>query len=422
MIGWVWNPETYLTFADHRARPFYDLLTRVAANAPRRVVDLGCGPGNLTETLLLRWPGATLEAWDSSPEMVAAAQARGLEDTPVRSRIGNRSPTPTWWSPTRHCSGCPRIANSWCAGPGSSGQGLDRLPGAGRTSMRPRTTRCVRWPGASRSSSRCVICPGDVGQVDAPAEYAGLLTDAGCVVDAWETTYVHQLAGETPVLDWITGTALTQVKGRLNEERGSDTARAIIPMLAEAYPKRDRRHHVLPVPSRVRGRPSRAVVITYDVIDFRTGLGQHCRMPTFTTADRTDIHYADAGSGPVLVFTHSWGLRFWTVGPGHRTPGAQRFSLCQFTTGAATEVPAPTPASGRWICWPTTWPHCSITWSSMAPRWWGTPWDAARSCAISSRLRGAPGEIVRCSWRPSSRWWSRPKTTRTASTRPSSKG
>ena len=39
--------------------------------------------------------------------------------------------------------------------------------------------------------------------VDHPAEYADLLTDAGCTVDAWETTYIHQLTGETPVLDWI---------------------------------------------------------------------------------------------------------------------------------------------------------------------------------------------------------------------------
>ncbi|MEW2482314.1 alpha/beta hydrolase [Mycobacterium sp. NPDC049093] len=31
-------------------------------------------------------------------------------------------------------------------------------------------------------------------------------------------------------------------------------------------------------------------------------------MPTMETADRTDIHYTDTGSGPVLVFTHSWGL------------------------------------------------------------------------------------------------------------------
>lgn len=31
-------------------------------------------------------------------------------------------------------------------------------------------------------------------------------------------------------------------------------------------------------------------------------------MPKFKSADRTDIHYTDTGSGPVLVFTHSWGL------------------------------------------------------------------------------------------------------------------
>ncbi|WP_082448833.1 alpha/beta hydrolase [Mycolicibacterium peregrinum] len=31
-------------------------------------------------------------------------------------------------------------------------------------------------------------------------------------------------------------------------------------------------------------------------------------MPTLETTDRTDIHYTDTGSGPVLVFTHSWGL------------------------------------------------------------------------------------------------------------------
>ncbi|CRZ16680.1 alpha/beta fold hydrolase [Mycolicibacterium neworleansense] len=31
-------------------------------------------------------------------------------------------------------------------------------------------------------------------------------------------------------------------------------------------------------------------------------------MPTFKTADSADIHYTDAGSGPVVVFTHSWGL------------------------------------------------------------------------------------------------------------------
>ena len=41
----MWNPDVYLAFADHRGRPFFDLLSRVGASEPRRVVDLGCGPG-----------------------------------------------------------------------------------------------------------------------------------------------------------------------------------------------------------------------------------------------------------------------------------------------------------------------------------------------------------------------------------------
>ncbi|EUA42939.1 methyltransferase domain protein [Mycobacterium xenopi 3993] len=60
-------------------RPFYDLLVRVGAERPRRVVDLGCGPGNLTLELARRWPDAVIEALDSSPEMVAAARERGVD-------------------------------------------------------------------------------------------------------------------------------------------------------------------------------------------------------------------------------------------------------------------------------------------------------------------------------------------------------
>lgn len=50
------------------------------------------------------------------------------------------------------------------------------------------------------------------------------------------------------------------------------------------------------------------MTITYDVIDTRTCRFEYWCMPTFTTADHTDIHYADTGSGPAVVFTHSWGL------------------------------------------------------------------------------------------------------------------
>jgi trans-aconitate 2-methyltransferase len=74
--------------------------------------------------------------------------------------------------------------------------------------------------------------------VDTPAHYAELLIDAGCTVDAWETTYLHQLTGEHPVLDWISGTALLPVSERLNEEEYQQFREELIPLLADAYPPR----------------------------------------------------------------------------------------------------------------------------------------------------------------------------------------
>jgi Trans-aconitate methyltransferase len=55
-----------------------------------------------------------------------------------------------------------------------------------------------------------------------PADYAELLSRAGCEVDAWETTYVHILQGEDPVLEWYKGTGLRPVLAALDAERAGD--------------------------------------------------------------------------------------------------------------------------------------------------------------------------------------------------------
>lgn len=71
-----WDPDQYLRFADDRGRPFQDLIAQVAADDPAVIVDLGCGPGNLTRTLAARWPRARVEGLDASPEMIRRAQVR----------------------------------------------------------------------------------------------------------------------------------------------------------------------------------------------------------------------------------------------------------------------------------------------------------------------------------------------------------
>src|ERR1700760_2679594 len=71
----MWDPAVYQRFTAERSRPFFDLAGRVGATKPREVIDLGCGPGDLTATLTSRWPAARVIGLDSSPEMIASASA-----------------------------------------------------------------------------------------------------------------------------------------------------------------------------------------------------------------------------------------------------------------------------------------------------------------------------------------------------------
>ena len=70
----VWNPETYLKYANVRFRAAMDLIERIPLERCERVYDLGCGTGHLTQALQERWPEARVTGVDSSAEMLAHAR------------------------------------------------------------------------------------------------------------------------------------------------------------------------------------------------------------------------------------------------------------------------------------------------------------------------------------------------------------
>jgi len=72
----TWSAAQYSVFEAERTRPVRDLLSAVPGKGLRTAVDIGCGPGNSTEVLAARYPGARVRGIDSSPDMIAAARKR----------------------------------------------------------------------------------------------------------------------------------------------------------------------------------------------------------------------------------------------------------------------------------------------------------------------------------------------------------
>lgn len=235
----MWDPQEYLNHAELRARPFRDLVARIGAERPRRVVDAGCGPGTLTGELARRWPGAIVEAFDSSPEMVSSARERGVaarlcdvtEWRPEPDTDVVVSNAVLQWVPEHDA-----VLRRWVRELPSGAWLAVQVPG-NMDAPSHRAARAVaardRWVRRLRD-----VRLRGTGAVSEPRDYANLFADLGCAVDVWETTYVQRLRGEHAVLDWLTGTALRPIVAALDDDEWQEFRRDLAPVLDEAYPPR----------------------------------------------------------------------------------------------------------------------------------------------------------------------------------------
>jgi trans-aconitate 2-methyltransferase len=233
-----WDPDRYLTFADERGRPFLELVARIAADAPARVVDLGCGAGNLTVLLARRWPQAQVVGVDSSSEMIAAAPVdEGVEVTvgdlstwtpsvPVDVLVSNAA---LQWVPG-HLELLPRLVDGVAPG----GWLAFQVPGNfDEPSHTIRRDLAAEAPYAEHTAG--VAAPS----AHSAARYLKALRGLGCEVDAWETTYLHVLHGEDPVFTWVSGTGARPTLQALPDDLCPAFEEEFKRRLREAYPEQD---------------------------------------------------------------------------------------------------------------------------------------------------------------------------------------
>lgn len=227
-----WSPTLYLQFGSERSRPAAELLGRVALENVRTVADLGCGPGNSTALLHHRWPLAKITGVDSSPNMlnearVALPNCHFVEadigafevEQPLDMLYANAS---LQWVPD-HYELFPHLVSQLKRNGVLAVQMPDNWLEPTHVLMRE-----VAYEQGYPDRGRAPL-PG----VHA---YYDILTEAGCDVDIWRTTYYHIMDSHQSIIDWVSATGLRPWLQDLSESEQRNYLARYHELLQEQYP------------------------------------------------------------------------------------------------------------------------------------------------------------------------------------------
>jgi trans-aconitate 2-methyltransferase len=242
-----WDPTQYHKFQAERSAPFFDLLALVEDRPNLKVVDLGCGTGELTLHLAETLPNSEVTGIDNSPQMLEAARAASFESPNLHFEQGDQSQlTGEWdiifsnaalhWS-ENHSGLIPRLFERLAPG----GQIAVQVP-----SNHNHISHQIYRETASEEMFKFIL---NGFQRYAPVlsidDYARILFKCGAEnIVVFEKVYAHVLENADAVVEWISGTALVPYFERLGDHKEEfvqvirEKMRAAMPDTPVFYPFR----------------------------------------------------------------------------------------------------------------------------------------------------------------------------------------
>jgi trans-aconitate 2-methyltransferase len=240
-----WNPEKYHQFNSERSAPFFDLLELVNVRPGLRVVDLGCGTGELTRHLADSLPESEVLGLDSSAQMLERTAEHSRPG--LRFTLGNLAELNGAWDLIFS-----NAALQWCD---DHGQLLPFL----FSHLAPGGQMAVQVPSNHYSTAHLTILEiarrepfisaldgwkrqSPVLSIEAYAEL--LFREGAQDITVFEKVYPHVLQNADAILDWISGTALVPYFERLDHLKDNfvdairQELRALIPGEPVFYPFR----------------------------------------------------------------------------------------------------------------------------------------------------------------------------------------
>ncbi|WP_417384033.1 methyltransferase domain-containing protein [Gimesia sp.] len=205
----VWDADQYLKFQRERTQPAIDLAARVRLESPRRIVDVGCGPGNSTAVLAQRFPDAELSGLDSSAEMLETARESQPDIHWFQADISS------WEPETRYDLLFSNAVLQWVPDHATIFPRLMRF-------LEPEGALAVQLPMHYDSPLHYHVkelsaLPEWYGQTAGAHEalgsesrsfYYDLLAPLSSELELWETEYIHVMENVEAILEWFRGTGL----------------------------------------------------------------------------------------------------------------------------------------------------------------------------------------------------------------------
>lgn len=234
-----WDSSKYLKFGSERTQPAIDLVNRIHFERPKKIADIGCGPGNSSEVLAQRYKDADILGIDNSPAMIEAARAQH-----------------------------PNIRFMQC----DASKDLNSL---GKDFDIVFSNACIQWlpdHNTLLKNMMRLLKPGGVIAIQTPmnyqepihqiikqistsqkwssefenprifynltqSEYYDLLSDIASDFCMWQTTYFHKMKSHSDIMEWYRATGLRPYLNVLSETDKLDFEKDIYNELISAYPK-----------------------------------------------------------------------------------------------------------------------------------------------------------------------------------------
>lgn len=239
-----WEPESYMKFLYYRTRPARELIHHIHLHEPKQVVDLGCGPGHLTQLMAKKWPRAHFTGIDSSwPMLEKARENQDERFSWLHADLHSWRPEQkidlvfanSFFHLIEHRDYLPELFSYMNSG----GVVAIQMPVCRNTAWYQLMLDVLKMRNEQGIvfGDNYLLSNVERNYVMGKEYYYSVMKKYCSDLNIWDTEYLQALDGDNPVFEWVSAAGLKPVVTHLAKNTVSDFIRIYQERLLDLYPK-----------------------------------------------------------------------------------------------------------------------------------------------------------------------------------------